>query len=151
MEKNRSEIGHNSNLLLEDAIKTDVREILVDACRSSKKASDLALRMWIKLSSLFNREHHLTPQEQNWNVNVDKYNDFVMANDPNPATNKKRLRKKYKPKKLTPSEAVNLYKEMDREFNELFELSGDTISLFRGSDHSQLEEIAEEVDDDEKF
>jgi len=151
MEKNRSEIGHNSNLLLEDAIKTDVREILVDACRSSKKASDLALRMWIKLSSLFNREHHLTPQEQNWNVNVDKYNDFVMANDPNPATNKKRLRKKYKPKKLTPSEAVNLYKEMDREFNELFELSGDTIALFGGSEHSQLEEIAEEVHDEEKF
>jgi len=151
MEKNRSEIGHNSNLLLEDAIKTDVREILVDACRSSKKASDLALRMWIKLSSLFNREHHLTPQEQNWNVNVDKYNDFVMQNDPNPATNKKRLRKKYKPKKLTQSEAINLYKEMDREFNELFELSGDTISLFRGSDHSQLETIAEEVDDEEKF
>jgi len=30
-------------------------------------------------------------------------------------------------------------------------LSGDTISLFRGSDHSQLETIAEEVDDEEKF
>ena len=151
MEKNRSEIGHNSNLLIEDAIKNDVRDILKDAARSSKKASDLALRMWIKLSSLFNREHHLTPQEQNWNVNVDKYNDFVMQNDPNPATNKKRLRKKYKPKKLTQSAAINLYKEMDREFNELFELSGDTISLFRGSDHSQLEEIAEEVHDEEKF
>ena len=42
-DKQHSEIGHNSNLLLEDAIKNDVREILVDAARSSKKASDLAL------------------------------------------------------------------------------------------------------------
>jgi hypothetical protein len=146
MEKNKSNIGHNSNLLIEDAIKNDVREILVDACRSSKRASDMALHMWIKFSDLFKKESPLTKEQINWNLNVDKYNDWVMQQDPNPATNKKKLRKKYKPRKLTSDEAYDLYKQMDREFNELFDLSGDTIALFRGSENSQLEEIATEVD-----
>ena len=147
MEKKNSDIGHNSNLLIEDAFK----ETLRDAYRSSKKASDMALHLWGKFEDFFNKEAPLTKQQINWNINVDKYNDWVMQNDPNPATNKKRLRKKYKPKKLTQSEAIALYKEMDREFNELFELSGYTIALFGGSEHSQLEEIAEEVHDEEKF
>ena len=147
MENKNSDIGHNSNLLIEDAFK----ETLRDAYRSSKKASDMALHLWGKFEDFFNKEAPLTKQQINWNINVDKYNDWVMQNDPNPATNKKRLRKKYKPRKLTQTEIYDLYKEMDREFNELFELSGDTIALFGGSEHSQLEEIAEEVHDEEKF
>ena len=150
MEKNRREIGHNSNLLLEDAIKNDVREILVDAARSSKKASDMALQLWLQLRDLFNRQEPLTKEQENWNFNVDKHNEFIMKHDPNPATNKKHLRKKYKPRKLTSDEAYDLYQRMDRDFNELFELSGDTIALFRGSEHSQLEEIAKEVDDEKE-
>ena len=148
MEKNRREIGHNSNLLLEDAIKNDVREILVDAARASKKASDMALQLWLQLRDLFNRQEPLTKEQENWNFNVDKHNEFIMKHDPNPATNKKHLRKKYKPRKLTPDEVYDLYKQMDRDFNELFDLSGDAIALFRGSEHSQLEEIAKEVDDE---
>ena len=75
---------------------------------------------------------------------------FIMKHDPNPATNKKHLRKKYKPRKLTQDEAYDLYQRMDRDFNELFDLSGDPIALFRGSEHSQLEEIAKEVDDEKE-
>ena len=150
MEKNRSEIGHNSNLLLEDAIKNDLRDILKDAARSSKKASDLALNMWVRLSDLFQRQEPLTKEQESWNFKVDKYNEWVMQQDPNPVTNKKQLRKKYKPRKLNQQEAYDFYKQMDRDFNELFELSGDAIALFRGSEHSQLEEIAEEVDDENK-
>jgi hypothetical protein len=146
MEQKNSNIGHNSNLLIEDAIKNDVREILVDACRSSKRASDMALNMWIKFSDLFKKESPLTKEQINWNLNVDKYNEWVMQQDPNPATNKKKLRKKYKPRKLTSDEAYDLYKQMDREFNELFDLSGDTIALCRGSENSELEQIAAEVD-----
>ena len=144
MEKNKSDIGHNSNLLLEDALK----ETISDAYKSSRKAGDLALNMWMKLSNLFNKESELTKDEQNWNFNVDKYNDFIMKNDPNPATNKKKLRKKYKPRKLTQDEAHDLYKEMDREFNELFELSGDAAAYLGGSEHPLLKEIVKECDDD---
>ena len=150
MDKNKSDIGHNSNLLLEDAIKNDIREILVDAARSSKKASDMALQLWLQLRDLFNRQEPLTKEQENWNFNVDKHNEFIMKHDPNPATNKKHLRKKYKPRKLTQDEAYDLYQRMDRDFNELFDLSGDPIALFRGSEHSQLEEIAKEVDDEKE-
>ena len=93
MDKNRSEIGHNSNLLIEDAIKNDVRDILKDAYRSSVKASDAALNLWLKLSNLFKREAALTKEQENWNFNVDRHNEFIMKHDPNPATNKKDLRK----------------------------------------------------------
>jgi hypothetical protein len=144
MEKNKSDIGHNSNLLLEDALK----ETLTDAYKSSKKAGDLALNMWIKLSDLFKRQEPLTKEQENWNFNVDKYNDFIMKQDPNPATNKKKLRKKYKPRKLTQDEAHDLYKEMDRDFNELFELSGDAAAYLGGSEHPLLKEIVKECDDD---
>ena len=67
--------------------------------------------MWIKLSNLFNKESELTKDEQNWNFKADKFNDLIMKNDPNPATNKKRLRKKYKPRKLTQKEVYDLYLE----------------------------------------
>ena len=92
MEKNRREIGHNSNLLIEDAFK----DTLKDAYRSSVKASDAALNLWLKLSNLFKREAALTKEQENWNFNVDRHNEFIMKHDPNPATNKKDLRKKYK-------------------------------------------------------
>ena len=144
MEKNKSDIGHNSNLLLEDALK----ETVSDAIKSSRKAGDLALNMWIKLSNLFNKESELTKDEQNWNFKADKFNDLIMKNDPNPATNKKRLRKKYKPRKLTQKEVYDLYKEMDAEFQELFELSGDAAAYFRGSEHPLIKEIVKECDDD---
>ena len=147
MENKNSDIGHNSNLLIEDAFK----ETLRDAYRSSKKASDMALHLWGKFEDFFNKEAPLTKQQINWNINVDKYNDWVMQNDPTPSTNKKRLRKKYKPRKLTQTEIYDLYKEMDREFNELFDLSGDAAAYFRGNEDPRFAEIIEEVDNEEKF
>ena len=144
MEKKESDIGHNSNLLIEDAFK----DTLKDAYRSSVKASDAALNLWLKLSNLFKREAALTKEQENWNFNVDRHTEVIMKHDPNPATNKKDLRKKYKPKKLNQDEAYELYKEMDREFNEVFDLSGDAAAYFRGSEDPRILELVKEVDNE---
>ena len=146
MEKKKSDIGHNSNLLIEDAFK----ETIKDAYKSSRKASDLALNMWLKLSCLFHRTAALTREQENWNFGADKHNRIMLQKNPNPATNKKWLRQKYKPRKLTSEEAYDLYKEMDRDFNKLFELSGDAAAYISGSEDPRLEEIVDEVDNEKK-
>ena len=46
MEKDKNQIGHNSNLLLEDALK----ETIKDAYRSSRAADKFCLKLWSKFN-----------------------------------------------------------------------------------------------------
>ena len=59
MDKNKSDIGHNSNLLLEDALK----ETIKDAYRSSRAAARLALKLWSKFSTIVNQTEPLTDKQ----------------------------------------------------------------------------------------
>ena len=90
MEKKKSDIGHNSNLLLEDAFK----ETLKDVFKASKDADAFCLKLWRKFNQFVSGEAELTPEQESWNFTADRHNDIMMQKDPNPATNKKWLRKK---------------------------------------------------------
>ena len=144
MEKDKNQIGHNSNLLIEDAFK----ETIKDAYKSSVEAGRLALKLWGKFSTIVNKTEPLTDQQRDWNYNVDKYNEWVMQQDPNPATNKKRLRKKYKARKLTAAEMFKVHDDFEHDLQKLQELSEDPAAYLRGSEDPRIEEIIEEADNE---
>ena len=146
MEKNKSDIGHNSNLLLEDALK----ETIKDAYKSSVEAGYLALKLWNKFSTIVSKTEPLTDRQRDWNYNVDKYNDWVMQQDPNPATNKKSLRKKYKARKLTAAEMFKVHDEFEQDLQKLHELAEDPAAYLRGSENPFIEEIIEEANNEKK-
>ena len=147
MEKDKNQIGHNSNLLIEDAFK----ETIKDAYKSSVEAGRLALKLWSKFSSIVNKTEPLTDQQRDWNYNVDKYNEWVMQQDPNPATNKKRLRKKYKARKLTAAEMFKVHDDFEHDLQKLHELSEDPAAYLRGSEDPRIEEIIEEADSEKNI
>ena len=62
MEKENN-IGHNSNLLIEDAFK----ETIKDAYKASR-AAVLALKMWLNANQFHRRQ--LTRKQQNWNFHA---------------------------------------------------------------------------------
>jgi|TARA_R100001086_G_scaffold190712_2_gene108118 hypothetical protein len=140
MEKDKNQIGHNSNLLLEDALK----ETLKDAFNASKDADKFCLKLWSKFNQFVKGEAELTEKQQNWNYNVDSYNNWIMDVDPNPATNKKRLRKKYKPAKLSKEEKQQLQQEIEKDFEQLWELSSDPAAYMSGSEHPLMKEVTDE-------
>ena len=140
MQKNKSDIGHNSNLLLEDAFK----ETLKDAFKASRAADKFCLKLWSKFNQFVKGEAELTEKQLNWNCNVDSHNNWIMDIDPNPATNKKRLRKKYKPAKLSKDEKQQLQKEIEKDFEQLWELSSDPAAYMRGSEHPLMREVTDE-------
>ena len=140
--KQNSEIGHNSNLLIEDALK----ETIKDAYKASVEAGWLALKLWDKFSSIATKTEPLTTAQENWNFNVDKHNAWIMQHDPNPATNKKRLRKKYKPRKLTAEEMFKIHNDFKHDLQKLQELSEDPAAYLRGSENPFIEEIIAEAD-----
>ena len=131
MEKDKNQIGHNSNLLLEDAFK----ETLKDAYKASRAADKFCLKLWSKFNQFVKGEAELTEKQLNWNCNVDDHNNWIMDMDPNPTTNKKKLRKKYKPAKLSKDEKQQLQQEIAKAFEQLWELSSDTAAYMRGSAH----------------
>ena len=139
--KQHSEIGHNSNLLLEDAL----RETIKDAYKSSVEAGYLALKLWSKFSTIVNQREELTDQQRDWNFKADQYNDWVMQQDPNPATNKKKLRKKYKARKLTDAEMVKVHADFEDDLQRLHDLAEDPAAYLRGSENPFIEEIIEEA------
>ena len=140
MEKNRREIGHNSNLLLEDAFK----ETLKDAYKASRAADKFCLKLWSKFNQFVKGEAELTEKQQNWNFHVDTHNNWIMDIDPDPRTNKKRLRKKYKPAKLSKAEKQQLQKEIEKDFEQLWELSSDPAAYMSGSEHPLMKEVTDE-------
>jgi hypothetical protein len=140
MEKDKNQIGHNSNLLLEDALK----ETLKDAFNASKDADKFCLKLWSKFNQFVKGEVALTEKQQDWNYKVDSYNNWIMDVDPNPATNKKRLRKKYKPAKLSKEEKQQLQQEIEKDFEQLWELSSDPAAYMSGSEHPLMKEVTDE-------
>ena len=140
MEKNKNQIGHNSNLLLEDAFK----ETLKDAYKASRAADKFCLKLWSKFNQFVKGEAELTEKQLNWNFHVDNHNNWIMDIDPNPATNKKRLRKKYKPAKLSKEEKQQLQKEIEKDFEQLWELSSDPAAYMSGSEHPLMKEVTDE-------
>ena len=140
MKKNRREIGHNSNLLLEDAFK----ETLKDAYKASRAADKFCLKLWSKFNQFVKGEAELTEKQQNWNFHVDTHNNWIMDIDPDPRTNKKRLRKKYKPAKLSKAEKQQLQKEIEKDFEQLWELSSDPAAYMSGSEHPLMKEVTDE-------
>ena len=140
MEKDKNQIGHNSNLLLEDALK----ETLKDAFNASKDADKFCLKLWSKFNQFVKGEAELTEKQQNWNFHVDTHNNWIMDIDPDPRTNKKRLRKKYKPAKLSKAEKQQLQKEIEKDFEQLWELSSDPAAYMSGSEHPLMKEVTDE-------
>ena len=140
MQKDKSDIGHNSNLLLEDAFK----ETLKDAYKASRAADKFCLKLWSKFNQFVKGEAELTEKQQNWNFHVDTHNNWIMDIDPDPRTNKKRLRKKYKPAKLSKAEKQQLQKEIEKDFEQLWELSSDPAAYMRGSEHPLMREVTDE-------
>ena len=140
MQKNKSDIGHNSNLLLEDAFK----ETLKDAYKASRAADKFCLKLWSKFNQFVKGEAELTEKQQNWNFHVDTHNNWIMDIDPDPRTNKKRLRKKYKPAKLSKAEKQQLQKEIEKDFEQLWELSSDPAAYMSGSEHPLMKEVTDE-------
>ena len=140
MQKDKSDIGHNSNLLLEDALK----ETLNDVFKSSKAADEFCLKLWRKFNQFVKGEAELTEKQLNWNCNVDDHNNWIMDMDPNPTTNKKKLRKKYKPAKLSKDEKQQLQQEIEKDFEQLWELSSDPAAYMRGSEHPLMREVTDE-------
>ena len=140
MEKDKNQIGHNSNLLLEDAFK----ETLKDAFKASRAADKFCLKLWSKFNQFVKGEAELTEKQQNWNFHVDTHNNWIMDIDPDPRTNKKRLRKKYKPAKLSKAEKQQLQKEIEKDFEQLWELSSDPAAYMSGSEHPLMKEVTDE-------
>ena len=140
MEKDKNQIGHNSNLLLEDALK----ETLKDAFNASKDADKFCLKLWSKFNQFVKGEAELTEKQQNWNFHVDTHNNWIMDIDPDPRTNKKRLRKKYKPAKLSKEEKQQLQQEIEKDFEQLWELSSDPAAYMSGSEHPLMKEVTDE-------
>tara|TARA_R100000231_G_scaffold66747_1_gene53500 strand:+ start:265 stop:693 length:429 start_codon:yes stop_codon:yes gene_type:complete len=140
MEKDKNQIGHNSNLLLEDAFK----ETLKDAYKASRAADKFCLKLWSKFNQFVKGEAELTEKQQNWNFHVDTHNNWIMDIDPDPRTNKKRLRKKYKPAKLSKAEKQQLQKEIEKDFEQLWELSSDPAAYMSGSEHPLMREVTDE-------
>ena len=140
MEKDKNKIGHNSNLLLEDAFK----ETLKDAYKASRAADKFCLKLWSKFNQFVKGEAELTEKQQNWNFHVDTHNNWIMDIDPDPRTNKKRLRKKYKPAKLSKAEKQQLQKEIEKDFEQLWELSSDPAAYMSGSEHPLMKEVTDE-------
>ena len=140
MEKDKNQIGHTSNLLLEDAFK----ETLKDAYKASRAADKFCLKLWSKFNQFVKGEAELTEKQQNWNFHVDTHNNWIMDIDPDPRTNKKRLRKKYKPAKLSKAEKQQLQKEIEKDFEQLWELSSDPAAYMSGSEHPLMKEVTDE-------
>jgi len=93
----------------------------------------------------------LTDKQREWNFMAHQYNDWVMQQDPNPATNIKKFRKLYKPKKLTDAEMFKVHQDFEQGLEKLNELAEDPAAYFRGSENPFIEELIKEVDDEEKF
>ncbi len=76
--------------------KGAVKEMMKDMGELAKDAFKRIYSVHKNMQKLTSGEDELTKEQENWNFNVDTYNDWVMKMDPNPTTNKKKLRKKYK-------------------------------------------------------
>ena len=97
--------------------KGAVKEMMKDMGELAKDAFKRIYRVHKNMQKLTSGEDELTKEQENWNFNVDKYNEFVMQHDPNPKSNSKKLRKKYKPEKLSKRELAEVVESINRNID----------------------------------
>ena len=109
--------------------KNAVKEMMTDMKKLAKEAFRMIYRIGNQVDKLRTGEDELSEKQENWNFNVDTYNDWVMQHDPNPATNKKKLRKKYKPAKLSKLELAEVGKSIEEDIARVV----DTVTDIEGT------------------
>jgi hypothetical protein len=109
--------------------KNAVKEMMTEMKKLAKEAFDMIYKIGNQVDKLRTGEDELTKEQENWNFNVDNYNKFVMQHDPNPTTNKKRLRKKYKPTKLSKLELAEVGKSIEDDIGRVV----DTVTDIEGT------------------
>jgi len=121
MENDKRRIGDNSKEA-EDKFtslfeKEAVSEMMIDIKSFAKETEEYICKMSATIRQVLSGTAQLTEKQEQWNHNVDNYNDWVMDLDPNPKTNKKRLRVAYKPKKLSVNEIRGLQQGMQDDLD----------------------------------
>ena len=109
--------------------KNAVKEMMTDMKKLAKEAFRMIYRIGNQVDKLRTGEDELSEKQENWNFNVDTYNDWVMQHDPNPATNKKKLRKKYKPAKLSKLQLAEVGKSIEEDIARVV----DTVTDIEGT------------------
>jgi|TARA_B100001964_G_C13851085_1_gene430212 predicted nuclease with TOPRIM domain len=98
-----------------------INSMFKDIKEMAERAEQYYFEISAKLKQVVTGNAPLTKKQENWNFNVDKYNDWIMETKPNPAQNKKYLRKKYKPKKLAKHEIDELKSEIQEDLDNQWE------------------------------
>jgi len=125
MENDKRRIGDNSKEA-EDKFtsifeKEAVSEMMRDMKGFAKEAEQLIYKLSDALKKVTTGKDSLTDKQENWNYNVDKHNEWIMEQIPDPKANKKRLRIKYKPAKLSRDEVINLHTSMSNDLDVMIE------------------------------
>ncbi len=123
MDNNKRGIGDNSTEGKFTSIfeKEAVSEMMRDMKGFAKEAEQLIYKLSDALKKVTTGKDSLTDKQENWNLNADKYNDWIMEQNPDPRANKKRLRTKYKPAKLSRDEVINLHTSMSDDLDVMIE------------------------------
>jgi len=123
MDEDKRRIGDNSK---EDKFtsifeKEAVSEMMQDMKAAAKEAEQLIYRLSDALKKVTTGKDILTDKQEDWNLNVDTYNDWIMEQNPDPKANKKRLRIKYKPAKLAGDEIAKIKESMSDDLDVMIE------------------------------
>ena len=120
--------------------KNAVKEMMTDMKKLAKEAFRMIYRIGNQVDKLRTGEDELSEKQENWNFNVDKYNEWVMQQDPNPKSNSKKLRKKYKPEKLSKRDLADVTESIDRDLDLAIEAITDiegTVNSYQDPDSFQ--------------
>ena len=120
--------------------KNAVKEMMTDMKKLAKEAFRMIYRIGNQVDKLRTGEDELSEKQENWNFNVDKYNEWVMQHDPNPKSNSKKLRKKYKPEKLSKRDLADVTESIDRDLDLAIEAITDiegTVNSYQDPDSFQ--------------
>ncbi len=116
-----------------------INSMFKDIKEMAERAEQYYFEISAKLKQVVTGNAPLTKKQENWNYNVDGYNDWIMKTNPNPAKNKKHLRKKYKPRKLAKHEIDELKKDLqtdlDNQFDDISSVTA-TVKTYEDKDSS---------------
>ena len=129
-------IGHNSKVnevayYGQPPITKATLELVREAKKTAAEALEMLQEVKVKYVSAFKGERPLTKKQEDWNYNVDKYNDWIMDNNPNSKTNTKHLRKKYKPEKLSMADRHEQFHEAQKLWGDCWVAANDTDMTLR--------------------
>mgnify|MGYP003653198794 CR=1 FL=1 len=135
-------IGHNSKNINPDAnVAAAVKELYAEIKAYAKNAEDYYFSISEKFKQVVTGNAPLTKKQEEWNWNVDTYNDWIMETKPNPATNKKYLRKKYKAEKLSKEDIYDLQRSIQRNLDDQWDdISNITAAVNALQDPKYFEE-----------